>query len=233
MLTESVPYHLAVFFGLASFFSPCVLPLIPAYFSFITGLSIDELTGARTTDIRMKVVVATLSYVSGFSVVFVLLGASASFVGNLIFDYKEIIIRVGGGLIIVFGVHLTGIIRIPGLDVERRLQVRDKPVRFFGAFLVGMAFAAGWSPCIGPQLASILIVASNQETVRQGVVLLGLYSLGLALPFLLMSVFINYLLVIFRKVTWAIRYFNLAAGGLLIAMGVLLMTGDLFILSGP
>lgn len=206
--------------------------MIPAYFSFITGFSLEELTHARSTDVRMKVIVSTVSYVSGFSAVFILMGASASFVGNLIFDYKEIIVRIGGGLIVVFGVHLTGIVRIPGLDLEKRFHVREKPVRFFGAFLVGMAFAAGWSPCIGPQLASILIVASSQETVWQGMVLLGLYSLGLAVPFILISVFINYLLVIFKKMTRVIKYINMVAGGILIAMGVLLMTGDLFVFSG-
>lgn len=228
MFTETASYHLAFLAGLASFFTPCVLPLIPAYFTFITGFSLDELTSVRHSDMRIKILSATLSYVAGFSFVFILMGASASFLGGLIFRYKDIIMKAGGIIIILLGIHLTGLFRIPGLDIEKRLHIRKKPLHVLGTFFVGMAFGAGWSPCIGPLLGSILIVAGSQDTVWQGVALLGVYSLGMALPFILMSIFINFLLVFIKKATRLLRYVNAAAGVILVILGVLLLTGNLF-----
>ena len=231
MFTQTVSYHLAFLEGLASFFTPCVLPLIPAYFTFITGFSLEDLTENLDSKIRAKVIVSTLAYVLGFSSVFILMGASASYLGGYIFQYKDIILRVGGVIIILFGIHLTGIFRIRQLDFEKRLHFKKKPMRFFGTFIVGMAFAAGWSPCIGPLLGSILVIASSQESVSQGMVLLAIYSLGLALPFIIISVFINFLLVFIKKATKYLKYFNPVAGGLLIAVGLLLVTHKLFALN--
>ena len=228
MFTQTVSYHLAFLEGLASFFTPCVLPLIPAYFTFITGFSLEDLTGNLDSKVRAKVIVSTLAYVCGFSFVFILMGASASYLGGFIFQYKDIILRVGGVIIILFGIHLTGIFRIKQLDFEKRLHFKKKPMHIFGTFLVGMAFAAGWSPCIGPLLGSILVIASSQESVFQGMWLLAIYSLGLALPFIIISVFINFLLVFIKKVTKYLKYINPVAGGLLIIMGVLLLTHKLF-----
>jgi cytochrome c-type biogenesis protein len=232
MGTETVSYHLAFLAGLASFFTPCVLPLIPAYFTFITGFSLDELTTTKSSEMRVKILLSTISYVLGFSLVFILLGASASFLGGLIFQYKEIIIKAGGVIIIVLGIHLTGLFTIPGLAIEKRLHIRKKPLHFLGTFFVGMAFGAGWSPCIGPLLGSILIVAGSQETILQGVMLLSVYSLGLALPFILMSLFINFLLVFMQKATRVLKYVNIAAGVILVVMGILLLTGNFFSLDG-
>ena len=231
MFTQTVTYPAALAAGLLSFFSGCVLPLIPAYFTFISGYSLDQLTEAPTANIRRKVMLSTLAFVLGFSTVFILLGASASFTGNLIVGYKDAIRIVGGILILVMGIHLTGLIRIRGLEFEKRLHLQQKPLHLFGTFLVGMAFGAGWSPCIGPLLGSILIIAGNQETIWQGIGLLSIYSLGLALPFLLISVFINFVLAFIKKANKLIRYVNVAAGILLMVMGALLLANKLYILS--
>lgn len=222
MFTETVSYQAALIAGLLSFFSPCILPLIPAYFTFITGLSVEELT-RDTARIRTKVIVSTLAYVAGFSFVFILLGASASFAGALISRYAGIIQYIGGGIILIFGIHLLGIINIKGLNFEKRVHMKQKPLHIAGIFLVGMAFGAGWSPCIGPMLGSILIVASNQETVINGIVLLGIYSLGLAVPFLLMSFFVHKIFDILKRANKALVYINRISGVLLVVLGLLLI----------
>ena len=230
MFSESITYPAALLAGVASFFSPCVLPLIPAYFTFITGLSLEQLTQGYQSQFQKRVFFSTLFYVLGFSTVFILLGASASFLGSFVYDSRGIIRISGGVIIILLGIHLTGIIRIPALDFEKRFHMRKKPLRFLGVFLVGMAFGAGWSPCVGPLLGSILIVAGNQDTIWQGVGLLSVYSLGLALPFLIISFFMNYLLDFLKKASTIIRYVNVGAGLLLFAIGVLLITNKLNIL---
>ena len=232
MLTESISFPAAFIAGLLSFFSPCILPLIPGYFTFITGFSLDRLIHDEHAEIRRKVVLSTLLFVLGFSFVFMLMGASASYLGGLFYQYRKLIRIAGGILIIVLGIHLTGLIRIPGLDLEKRIQLDKKPVHFFGTILIGMAFGAGWSPCIGPLLGSILIVAGSQETVWQGMLLLGVYSAGLAIPFIIMSVFINYVLVFIKKAGKTMRYINAVAGILLIVMGLFLVTNKLYILAG-
>jgi cytochrome c-type biogenesis protein len=231
MFLDPVSYWAAFFAGLLSFFSPCVLPLIPAYFTFISGFSLEELTTLKGKDVRRKVMLSTLSYVLGFSLIFILMGASASYLGNLLYRYVDYI-RIGGGvMIIVLGVHLTGLFRVRALDFEKRLHLEKKPLHFFGTFLVGMAFAAGWSPCIGPLLGSILIIASSKETVFQGITLLGLYSLGLAIPFLILSSFVNLLLFFIKKAVKALKYLNPAAGILLVLIGVMLIFNKLNFLS--
>jgi len=232
MISENVPYHLALLAGLASFFSPCVLPLIPAYFTFITGFSLEELLEGKASALRIKILISTILYVSGFSFVFILLGASASYLGSLVFEYRNVITKIGGAVIILFGIHLTGLIRIRYLNVEKRLHMQRKPLHFLGAFFIGMAFGAGWSPCIGPLLGSILILAGSQETVRTGVLLLAVYSAGLALPFILISIFINFLLVFIKKTIRIIKYINAVAGVLLIIIGVLLLTDKLYLITG-
>ena len=232
MFTEAISYPAAFTAGLLSFLSPCVLPLIPAYFTFITGYSLEELTESRNAEIRKKVFLSTILFVSGFSLVFILMGASASYLGGLIYNYRELIRIIGGVFIIILGVHLTGIIRIRGLDFEKRINMEKKPLHFFGTFVVGMAFGAGWSPCIGPLLGSIIIIAGSQETVWQGIILLGIYSAGLAIPFIIMSVFINFLLIFIKKASRVLQYINTAAGILLIIVGLILVTNKLYVLTG-
>ena len=230
MLTEAVSFPAAFLAGLLSFFSPCVLPLIPAYFTFITGYSLEELTEGKA-EIRKKVILSTISFVLGFSVVFILMGGSASYLGGLIFKYKNLIRIIGGILIIILGIHLTGLFRIRSLEFEKRIHIQKKPIHFLGTFVIGMAFGAGWSPCIGPLLGSILIVAGSQETVGQGMVLLGVYSAGLALPFVIISVFINFLLVFMKRASKVLKYVNVVAGILLILVGLVLVTNKLYLFS--
>lgn len=232
MLTQTVSFPAAFLAGFLSFLSPCVLPLIPAYFTFITGFSLEELTESRNSEIRKKVFLSTILFVSGFSLVFILMGASASYLGGLMYKYRELIRIIGGILIVLLGVHLTGIIRIRGLDFEKRINMEKKPLHFFGTFIVGMAFGAGWSPCIGPLLGSIIIIAGSQETVWQGIVLLAIYSAGLAMPFIIMSVFINLLLIFIKKASRVLQYVNTAAGILLIIIGLIIVTNKLYVLTG-
>ena len=232
MFTQTVSFPAAFVAGLLSFFSPCVLPLIPAYFTFITGFSIEELTEKYNSEIRKKVFFSTFLFVLGFSLVFILMGASASYLGGLMVTYKKLIRIIGGLLIIILGIHLTGLIRIPGLDFEKRMTLEKKPLHFLGTLIIGMAFGAGWSPCIGPLLGSILIIAGSQETVLQGIILLGIYSAGLAIPFIIISIFINFLLIFIKKASKVLKYVNVAAGAVLIVVGLILISNKLYVFSG-
>ncbi len=223
MFEQSVSYLAAFSAGLLSFFTPCVLPLVPVYFTIITGVSLDQLTSASRAELRRKIIVSTIFFVAGFSLVFVLLGASASFIGSFLQDYRHYVKIVGGIIIIILGLHLSGAIRIPAMQMEKRALIKNQSWRLFGVLVAGMAFAAGWTPCIGPILGSILILAGSQENITNGIMLLSLYSLGLALPFLLLSIFINFLLVFLRRINRIIRYINPIAGVLLIAAGIYLI----------
>jgi len=231
MFTETISYPAAFIAGLLSFLSPCILPLIPAYFTFITGYSLDKLIDDGRQGLRRKVFLSTLAYVAGFSFVFILMGATASIFGKLLFKFQDLIRIIGGMLIILLGVHLTGLIRIPLLDMEKRVTFVKKPLHFLGTFLVGMAFGAGWTPCIGPLLGSILVVAGSQETVGRGMVLLGIYSAGLAIPFVILSLFVHLIVVFIRRASRLLKYINPLAGVLLILMGVLLMADKLSLLT--
>ncbi|MEW6266703.1 MAG: cytochrome c biogenesis protein CcdA [Thermodesulfobacteriota bacterium] len=230
MFVQSVSYSAAFIAGLLSFFSPCIVPLVPAYFTFLTGFSLEELTSAEPGRIRGKVVLSTLAFVLGFSIIFILLGASASILGGLAIQYKGPLRVLGGAVIIVLGLHLSGLFRLKFLDVEKRLHLNKKPVHFLGTLLVGMAFAAGWTPCIGPLLGSILAVAAGQDTVGQGVILLAIYSAGLAIPFLIVSLFVHLVLAFVRRGVKYLKYVNAVAGMLLVGLGVLLIADKLRII---
>ncbi len=222
MFTENITYSAAIIAGLLSFFSPCILPLIPAYFSYITGLTLDELTENKK-EVRQKVILSTLFYVAGFSFIFILFGASASFLGGVASQYSWVVRYLGGGIVVIFGLHLLGIINIKGFNFEKKIHVKEKPLHLMGVFVIGMAFGAGWSPCIGPMLGSILIVAGNQDTVLKGVSLLAVYSAGLAIPFIIISFCINSILGIMKRATRFIGALNKASGILLIIIGLLLI----------
>ncbi|MEW5723397.1 MAG: cytochrome c biogenesis protein CcdA [Thermodesulfobacteriota bacterium] len=230
LLVQSVSWTAAFLAGLASFFSPCILPLVPAYFTFITGLSLEELTEENPRHTRKQVLGSTLAFVAGFSIVFVLLGASASMLGSFVRGHQGVL-RIGGGLvIIVLGLHVSGLLRLRFLEVEKRLHLNKKPVHALGTVLVGMAFGAGWSPCIGPILSGILALAANQKTMADGMALLSVYSAGLAIPFLVLSVFVPVVLSFVRKTVRYMRYVNAVAGGLLVVMGLLLVSDKLRVL---
>lgn len=224
MFTESVSFSAAFVAGVLSFLSPCILPLIPAYFSFITGLSMDELLGETTGAVRKKVLISTIAFVCGFSLIFILLGASVTLLGQQLDPYRGHIRIVGGHVITLFGLHLIGWIQIPALNMDRRFHVTQKPLHLMGVFLVGMAFGAGWSPCVGPLLGSILVIAGSQESIWRGISLLTVYSAGMAIPFILLSLFINLMLEFFHQAKRIVRHVNHVAGALLIVVGIFLLT---------
>jgi cytochrome c-type biogenesis protein len=231
VLFEEIAFTAAFTAGLLSFLSPCILPLVPSYFSFITGISVDNLTQTADGAARRKIIMSTSAFVLGFSVIFILLGATAAFFSGLIYEASAYLRVAGGIMIMLLGLHLLGILRIRALNMDKRIHLNKKPVHFFGALVIGMAFAAGWSPCIGPLLGSVLILAANQDTVSQGMGLLTIYSAGLALPFMLLSMGIHYMLRFVRRASKAVRYINIIAGVLLIITGLLLMTDSLSVLS--
>lgn len=230
-MNQDVSVTFAFLGGLLSFASPCVLPLVPSYVSFITGISFEELSD--NSAVKKVIFTNSIMFILGFSLVFVSLGASASLFGRIIITYQDLIRKVGGVIIILLGVHIIGIINFNVLQREKRLHLfREKPVGFLGSFLVGIGFAAGWTPCIGPILATILIVAASSETIWFGVVLLIAYSAGLAIPFLLTSLGINTFLKYFNRVKKHMRIVSVFTGGFLIVVGALIFFDYFAILTG-
>ncbi|MEK9500764.1 cytochrome c biogenesis CcdA family protein [Gaopeijia maritima] len=227
-MTE-ISVFIAVTAGLLSFLSPCVLPIVPSYLSFVTGMTLEDLQ--ESTD-RRHVMVHSLLFVAGFSGVFIILGASASFLGVFFQAYEEWIARIGGVLIIGLGLHLMGVFRILPLLRERRVQMSDKPSGHLGTLAVGAAFGAGWTPCIGPVLGAILTLASTQETIWSGVGLLAAYSAGLAIPFLLAALALDRFLNTFKRMRRWIPVLEKASGALLVVLGLLLVTGSFTVLTG-
>ena len=208
--------------GLLSFFSPCVLPLIPAYICFITGLSVEELSTPKEKGIEKAktILPESLLFILGFSAVFVILGASATFLGSFLFARQRIIKIIGGLIIIFFGLHVSGLLKIKFLQYEKKLHLRNKPVSKFGSFLVGVTFGFGWTPCVGPILGSILMLAATKASLTKGILLLSFYSLGLGLPFFLLSIGIEYTLGLFSKVKRHFKLISVVSGILLVAIGI-------------
>ena len=232
MEASHITYLGAFVAGILSFLSPCVLPLIPSFITYITGLSFADLqTEHPTHEVRQQTIIHTLLFISGFTVVFVLLGASATFIGGLLQEHMTAIRRVGGLLIVLFGVHLTGLIPFKFLLGEKRIALHRKPVGYVGSFLVGLAFAAGWTPCIGPILASILMVAAAEATVAHGIALLLTYSMGLAIPFFLAALAMHQFLVVFNRFKKYIRVFEIVTGVFLVIVGVMVFTNYLTVMS--
>jgi cytochrome c-type biogenesis protein len=205
--------------GLLSFLSPCVLPLIPSYVTFITGMSLDEVQSSRRTALTHA-----LLFICGFTLIFLALGASASALGRVMFAAREWMARIGGALIIVFGLYLLGVFNIAAFNRERRVHLANKPVGYLGTVLVGVAFGAGWTPCIGPILGSILIYTSSAADLGRGLVLLFAYSMGLAVPFLAAAVAVDRFLAWFARYKGVMIWVNRAGGVVLVAIGVLLLT---------
>ncbi len=213
--------------GLLSFLSPCVLPLVPSYVGFLTGMTLTEMSGRR----RIAVVHALL-FVAGFSLVFILLGASATALGSALRYYQTWIARVGGVLVILFGLLCLGMVKVGFLEQERRFQLQNKPVGYLGSALVGIAFGAGWTPCIGPVLGAILTLAATTESVTRGMLLLGVYSAGLAVPFLVAAVAVESFLDWFQQFRRFLPWVMRVSGVLLIVVGVLMATGQFTRLAG-
>jgi cytochrome c-type biogenesis protein len=228
-MTQNVTLLAAFAAGFLSFVSPCVLPLIPGYISFVSGVSVEEMRGEATARVgsRRQVFVASLAFVLGFSIVFVALGASASAIGKFLFARLPLLSRIAGVLLIIFGLHTMGAFRLAWLDQEKRMHTQRKPAGPFGALLVGVAFAFGWTPCIGPILGGILAIAGSRQRIGEGVLLLAVYSLGLGIPFLLTSLAIDRFFAAAKRIRQHYHAIELTSGALLIAIGVLILTGQL------
>ena len=235
-MIENVTLLAAFGAGLLSFISPCVLPLIPGYLSYISGLSLDEMrgTGAVTVAppaVRNRVLLSSFAFIIGFSLVFVALGASASAIGQFLMTRLTMLGRIAGAIIILFGLHTMGLLRIDWLYQEKRVQTNRRPAGFFGALLVGVAFAFGWTPCIGPILAGILAVAAAQNTIGEGVKLLLAYSLGLAIPFFAAALAINRFFAAFARIRKHYHFIELTSGALLVIIGILIFTNRFTIIA--
>jgi len=242
-MEENVTLGLAFLGGLLSFISPCVLPLIPGYLSYISGLSLDEMRGtagagatgavavAAPPHVRRRILLASLAFILGFTIVFVALGATASTIGHFVLAKKAILEKIAGAIIIVFGLHTMGVLRIEWLYQEKRVQTQRQPSGPFGTILVGMAFALGWTPCIGPILSGILAIAGTRSTVAQGVRLLVAYSLGLGVPFFAAALAINQFFGALAKIRRHYHKIELVSGALLVIIGLLIFTGRFTILA--
>ena len=224
---DNLGFFVAFAAGVLSFLSPCVLPLVPSYLGFLTGMTLEEMSGRR----RMAMVHALL-FVFGFALIFVILGASATALGSALKYYQVWLQRVGGVLIIVFGLYAMGILKFRFMQMDQRVHLDRKPIGYLGSVLVGMAFAAGWTPCIGPILGGILGMAATQGDVGQGMALLGAYSAGLAVPFLAaawaMEAFLDWFQKFRKYLPWVMR----ASGLLLILVGLLMVTGEFTRMAG-
>ncbi len=221
--------------GVLSFLSPCVLPLIPVYASLITGMSAKELSQETSQSTRSKLrltaTVKGIMFVIGFSIIFMLLGTTVSFMGNLFFDSIQWIERIGGVVLIVLGLHMIGLFKIPRLEKQIRFDMAKRNSGKFGPLVVGMAFGAGWTPCIGPILAGILTIAASSSSVVTGASLLGVYSLGLAIPFLVSAIAIDRFLVFFTKIKSKMLWIEKISGILFVIFGIVLLTGSLVYLN--
>lgn len=226
MESTSIGVTIAFTAGLLSFLSPCVLPLIPSYITFITGLGIDDVQHARRAALTHG-----LLFVLGFTLIFLALGAGATALGRTLLFQREWISRIGGVIIIVFGLYLLGVLNIGLFARERRVHLADKPVGYLGTVLVGIAFGAGWTPCLGPILGSILIWTSSQADFARGMGLLTAYSMGLAVPFLLSAVAVERFLSVFQRMKRQLVWVSRGAGVLMIAVGLLLVTNYFTILA--
>jgi len=228
-MIENVTLFAAFGAGLLSFISPCVLPLIPGYLSYISGLSLDEMRGpgaaaVQVASVRNRVLLSSFAFIIGFSLVFVALGASASAIGQFLMSRLSILGKVAGAIIVLFGLHTMGLLRIDWLYQEKRVQSNRRPAGFVGAMLVGVAFAFWWTPCIGPILAGILAIAAAQNTIGQGVKLLLAYSLGLAIPFFAAALAINRFFAAFARIRKHYHFIELTSGALLVIIGILIFT---------
>lgn len=216
MLEQNVSFIVAFTAGFVSFFSPCILPMIPAYIMYMTGSSIDELE-----DNRMFAVKRTLGFILGFTIIFMIMGTSASFIGQIFAKNKQLFSKISGVILIIFGLNMMGILKVDFLNKEKRRKGPSKKTGMIGSILMGMAFAAGWTPCFGPVLGAILMYAGASDTLYKGVLLLLVYSLGMGLPFLLTALFINGFNRFINKYEKVINILPKISGVILVVFGLL------------
>ncbi|MGR3614846.1 MAG: cytochrome c biogenesis CcdA family protein [Paracoccaceae bacterium] len=209
--------------GLISFLSPCVLPIVPPYLAYMSGVSIGEIQG--TAAARRKAIIAALFFVMGLSTVFLLLGFAASAFGTFVLKNQELFAQISGVVVIIFGLHFLSVFRIPILDREARIETGESGGSAFGAYILGLAFAFGWTPCIGPQLGAILSLAASESSVARGTFLLGIYAMGLGVPFLLAAIFLTRSIVLMNKLKRHMNLIEKIMGALLIFVGFMLVTG--------
>jgi cytochrome c-type biogenesis protein len=227
----SLPLPIAAFLaGLVSFLSPCVLPLVPGYVSLISGVGVEQLK-AQESHLLRKVMLNSVAFILGFSVVFITLGAVATEVSQMLSRYRSILAQIAGVVIILFGLHLTGVFKIKALYTDARLHSVKGSSTAWGAFVIGFAFAFGWTPCVGPVLTVILTFAAAQDSITKGIALLAIYSLGLAVPFLLTALLLERFLKFYSRFRVHMHAIEVASGALLIALGVLLVFGRFTIIS--
>jgi cytochrome c-type biogenesis protein len=231
-MTQGLSIPLAFVAGVVSFLSPCVLPLVPGYISMLSGASIEELKAGGGPGLVARIFRNSVAFVLGFSAVFVALGASATVVGSFLVEKRAIFNLVAGIVVIIFGLHLTGLVKIPFLYREARMNAGAPRRGLAGAFLLGFAFAFGWTPCIGPILTGILALAATRETVFQGMFLLAIYSAGLAIPFVLTGLALGQFLRFYGGFRKHLRVVEVLSGVLLIAIGALMAFNKLSMLSG-
>jgi len=225
---DQVPIYTAFAAGLVSFLSPCVLPLVPGYISIISGSSLDQLKAQeKDSSLFRTVLMNSVLFIVGFSITFILLGASATWIGQVLASRMRLFGQLAGLVLIVFGIHLTGLIKINALYKDKRFHNVQKPRGMLGALVLGLAFAFGWTPCIGPILAGILTIASTKQTVTEGMFLLAIYSAGLGIPFLLTSLALNQFLAFYGRFKKHFHAVEVASGALVIAIGILILTGSL------
>jgi len=229
-MEQNVTYLAALFAGLLSFISPCVLPLVPAYLSFISGVSVEDLR--KDIQPSGKIFLSAIVFVLGFSTVFVLVGATATTFGNFLNANIGRLSQIAGVILVIFGLHVAGLIRIPFLNYEARFQSGARPTTWLGTFTVGLAFGFGWTPCIGPILGAILAIAGSRESVMEGISLLAVYSLGLGVPFLLTAAATAKLLQAMNRFKRHFRVVELVSGAFLIVVGVLMFFNMFTVLSG-
>lgn len=223
MAISNISVGLSFIAGIASFLSPCVLALVPAYIGYLSGRAAGV---AKGQDNRLMTFLHGIAFVLGFSLVFISLGIFASALGGLLSDVRVWLGRIGGLVVIVFGLHMIGLLRIPFLEMDSRLQMEQtKNYSFFSSFMMGIFFSAGWSPCVGPVLGAILTLAMNGGSISQGLVLLSSYSLGLAIPFLLAALGIGWVSTVLKKFSRIMRITEVVMGSLMVVVGLLLMTG--------
>ncbi|MCG1023411.1 cytochrome c biogenesis protein CcdA [Sutcliffiella horikoshii] len=214
----------SLFAGTLSFFSPCVFPLLPAYITHLTGGKIED---NKIMVNRNKVFMRSIGFIVGFSIIFISLGASASFVGKLLMEYRIALMQIAGLLIIIFGLQMAGFLKFKFLMKEKKFEYSNKSKSMFGSVLLGMAFASGWSPCVSLALSSILLLASSTETLNQGIILLGFYSLGMAIPFLVITFVLAYSLKVIRKINKYLGKLSFINGVIMIALGFLVLSGQM------